>query len=76
MVGKWHVGMATPSHTPLGKGYDSWLGYLQFSNDYWHQNSPSGVDFCVKKFLDFSLYNATYRAGVNLGWNVWDFPLQ
>ncbi len=24
-VGKWHAGMATPDHTPLGRGYDTSL---------------------------------------------------
>ena len=24
MVGKWDAGMATPEHTPHGRGYDSW----------------------------------------------------
>ena len=34
-VGKWHVGMATPDHTPTGRGFDSSLGYFQGSNDYY-----------------------------------------
>mmetsp|Transcript_4041 Transcript_4041/g.13606 ORF Transcript_4041/g.13606 Transcript_4041/m.13606 type:complete len:176 (-) Transcript_4041:292-819(-) len=34
MVGKWDAGMATPEHTPLGRGYDSWVRYFQHANDY------------------------------------------
>ena len=68
LVGKWDVGMATPLHTPLGKGYDSWLGYFQHANDYWQESMPlastGNVDICLNKFRDFSLYNRTYRAGV------------
>ena len=68
LVGKWDVGMAMPLHTPLGKGYDSWLGYFQHANDYWQESMPlastGNVDICLNKFRDFSLYNRTYRAGV------------
>eukprot|EP00948_MAST-09A_sp_MAST-9A-sp1_P000767 g767.t1 len=36
-VGKWDVGMATETHTPRGRGYDSFLGYFHHSNDYYTQ---------------------------------------
>jgi arylsulfatase I/J len=36
-VGKWDVGMATPKHTPQGRGYDSSLHYFEHKNDYWTQ---------------------------------------
>jgi arylsulfatase I/J len=35
MVGKWDAGMATPEHTPAGRGYDTSLIYYHHSNDYW-----------------------------------------
>lgn len=35
MVGKWDAGMATPDHTPKGRGYDSSLIYFHHANDYW-----------------------------------------
>lgn len=35
IVGKWDVGMATPDHTPAGRGYDSSLVYFHHSNDCW-----------------------------------------
>jgi len=31
-VGKWDCGMATPSHTPKGRGYDTSLGYFSHGN--------------------------------------------
>ena len=34
-VGKWDAGMATPDHTPLGRGYDQSLIYFHHANDYW-----------------------------------------
>jgi len=35
MVGKWDAGMATPDHTPKGRGYDTSLIYFHHANDYW-----------------------------------------
>ena len=34
-VGKWDAGMATPQHTPKGRGFDSSLIYYHHANDYW-----------------------------------------
>jgi arylsulfatase B len=36
-IGKYDVGMATPRHTPLARGYDSFFGYWHHSNGYWSQ---------------------------------------
>ena len=41
-VGKWDVGIATPDHTPKGRGFDTSLGYFSHDNDYWDEF----VDFC------------------------------
>ena len=35
LVGKWDCGMATPEHTPRGRGYESSFGYFHHANDYW-----------------------------------------
>ena len=48
-VGKWHAGGATPDHTPMGRGFDSSLGYFNAANDYYTEvdgncNSTSIVD--------------------------------
>lgn len=32
---KWDAGMATPRHTPQGRGYDSSLAYFHHCVDYW-----------------------------------------
>uniref|UniRef100_A0A7S3YS59 Sulfatase N-terminal domain-containing protein n=2 Tax=Lotharella globosa TaxID=91324 RepID=A0A7S3YS59_9EUKA len=37
MIGKWDAGMATPDHTPRGRGYMSSLHYFHQSNNYWTQ---------------------------------------
>jgi arylsulfatase B len=34
-VGKWDVGMATPTHTPHGRGYNSTLNYFGHGNYQW-----------------------------------------
>ena len=37
-VGKWDAGMATPDHTPQGRGFDSSFGYYHHENDYYTEN--------------------------------------
>ena len=72
-VGKWNIGWATVEHTPFGRGFDSFLGFLQAGNNYWTEKSSSKaggkmdmkMDICLDKPQDFSLYNATYRGAVN-----------
>jgi arylsulfatase I/J len=32
--------MATPEHTPMGRGYSEWVGYYQHANDYWSKRMP------------------------------------
>ena len=34
MTGKWDAGMATPRHTPQGRGYQEFYGYFQHANNY------------------------------------------
>ena len=34
-VGKWDAGMATPDHTPMGRGFQSSFGYFHHDNDYY-----------------------------------------
>ena len=35
MFGKWDAGMATPDHTPRGRGYQTSLNYYHHVNDAW-----------------------------------------
>eukprot|EP00039_Didymoeca_costata_P020357 m.340990 g.340990 ORF g.340990 m.340990 type:complete len:528 (+) comp19698_c0_seq1:49-1632(+) len=43
-TGKWDAGMATPDHTPQGRGYDTSLGYFHHANDYWTEHVGPYVD--------------------------------
>jgi arylsulfatase B len=55
-VGKWDAGMATPRHTPKGRGYGESLMYFHHANDYWTCGLPltavGEVDVCYNRFLD------------------------
>ena len=42
--GKWHLGLATPGHTPRGRGYNHSLVYLDGANDYWTQKTGDWCD--------------------------------
>eukprot|EP01147_Barroeca_monosierra_P004931 gene4931-6915_t len=41
-VGKWDVGMATPTHTPAGRGYDTSLNYFGHGNWMWNEEEWQG----------------------------------
>ena len=41
-VGKWDAGMATPTHTPRGRGYDSSLNYFGHGNWAWSEGEWGG----------------------------------
>jgi len=70
-IGKWDVGMATPQHTPKGRGYDTALFYFQHSNDYWTKvadvKAHGEVSICYNSSMpirDLFEINATYRGPV------------
>jgi arylsulfatase B len=65
MSGKWDVGMVTPEQTPMGKGYDDFLGYFSHANNFWTKKvdltSAGEIDACLSDvFIDFHESNATY----------------
>jgi len=65
MSGKWDVGMATPEHTPQGRGYGRYIGYYHHANDYWTEGLPfeatGVVNVCLNQYKDLWLSNATYE---------------
>eukprot|EP01043_Picozoa_sp_COSAG02_P052341 COSAG02_NODE_5622_length_4175_cov_13.084642_2_plen_461_part_00 len=73
MIGKWDAGMATPTHTPAGRGYDSTLIYFSHANDYYTfrdgnvcHNSTPGVDVTGSGIKDIINYG-NGECGVS-GW--------
>jgi arylsulfatase A-like enzyme len=40
-LGKYHLGFATKAHMPAARGFDSWLGYLGGTEDYYHKSTHS-----------------------------------
>jgi arylsulfatase I/J len=56
MIGKWDAGMATTNHTPIGRGYDSWLGYYHHANDYYTEGLPlkaiGKINICFNQYTD------------------------
>jgi arylsulfatase B len=44
VVGKWDVGMATPHHTPAGRGFQQSLIYFHHCNSYWTSTVGSQTD--------------------------------
>ena len=64
-VGKWDAGMATPQHTPHGRGYDTSLNYFGHGNWMWteaewggSQNSKGAIP--APGLVDF--YDTTHPA--------------
>lgn len=54
-IGKWHLGLASWDYTPLGRGFETWAGYLNGQGDhYTHTNANLGLpDPDMKKGFDF-----------------------
>lgn len=47
-TGKWDAGMATPEHTPFGRGFETSFLYFQHANDYWNKKTgiQAGCHLC------------------------------
>lgn len=63
-IGKWDVGMATPTHTPHGRGYDTWTGFYLHANKYWNKklqiDAVGELDSCLNELTDFTEYGPMY----------------
>ena len=67
MVGKWHLGHSSISQTPVGRGFETYLGYLGGAESHWGHSYSHG-DGVTKKsskkkrirvnFKDFWIANA------------------
>ena len=52
-AGKWDAGMATPAHTPHGRGYDTSLNYFSHKNDFWSQANMQTCCEADQTIIDF-----------------------
>lgn len=60
------AGMATPQHTPQGRGYDSSLGYFEHKNDFWTMKSAQSKCTNTWDFWD------TDKPAVNLAGSAYE----
>lgn len=44
LIGKWHVGWSTYSHTPFYRGFDYFYGFLGAKIDYWTKKSSNYIN--------------------------------
>ena len=58
MVGKWHLGSSSYNNTPVGRGFDNFVGYMQGQVDYFNKTVAvgygRGYDFWDGDTLDRS----------------------
>ena len=59
MLGKWHLGHYTQEHTPVGRGYDSFFGFL-FGSETHDSHNSWGRHTCNVPVTD--LFNNSQRA--------------
>lgn len=51
-IGKWHQGLYTPEYTPVGRGFDHSLGFLEGGED--HNTSKTFGNWCKRGEVDLS----------------------
>ena len=58
LIGKWHLGYASFNNTPIGRGFDQYVGYMQGQVDYFNKTVAvgygKGYDFWNGDALDRS----------------------
>lgn len=70
-IGKWHLGYASWSNTPLGRGFESYAGYLQGAVDYY--NKTFGVNQAGHTGIGFDFWRNKTAAWDQVGLYAPDF---
>lgn len=53
-IGKWHCGFASPEHTPTYRGFDSFLGYWHWGEEYTTHVFPPFYDQAKCRGVDLT----------------------
>jgi hypothetical protein len=66
--GKWDLGFASHTHTPVGRGYNRSMVYAEHMNNYWTQQiEPTGVSCTNRSILDLWENDAPATAAAGKG---------
>jgi arylsulfatase A-like enzyme len=62
-IGKWHLGFKTPNHTATYRGFDTWMGYYHWGEDYFtHAFPPAYKGATSPASLPLSAYIQLYSS--------------
>lgn len=68
LYGKWHVGYSKTSYTPLGRGFNSHIGYYQYAIDPYTKNNMDAWDTAKDWFVNGQYtQNTDYSTDILLG---------
>lgn len=56
IVGKWHLGAATPCDLPTARGFDYFWGFTAAQEDYWSKKLPRQQSFRDFSYSDKQCY--------------------
>jgi len=51
LIGKWHLGYHTPQHTPLHRGFDSFLGFYNSHVSYYDYKYSYQVHISIESII-------------------------
>ena len=61
MIGKWHLGYAALNMTPMGRGFNDYIGFYNGGEDYYYHTIDNGYDLVFNN-VPQQKENGTYNA--------------